>query len=120
MYKSKIFDNFCVDRELADFLNKNNIKREDIVSITMSSDAEAHRRLGNTSVNRILLVWWEESPKPKNRIEEVAEARRDYEERANQYTAEIEAIGKELQATVQQWAKDYDLAQDALSKMFPN
>lgn len=53
MYKTKIFDDYCVEDKLAEFLNKNNIKRENIISITMSSDAEAHRRLGNSSVNRI-------------------------------------------------------------------
>ena len=66
MYKSKIFDDYCVEDKLAEFLNENHIDRQNIVSITMSSDSEAHRRFGDVSVNRILLVWWEEEYQKRN------------------------------------------------------
>lgn len=57
MYKSKIFDEYNVEDKLAEFLNENKIPREQIVSISMSSDSKAHARLGDYSVDRILLVW---------------------------------------------------------------
>lgn len=57
MYKTKIFDEYCVEDKLAEFLNENKILREQIVSISMSSDSKAHARLGDCSVDRILLVW---------------------------------------------------------------
>ena len=57
MYKSKIFDEYCVEDKLAEFLNENKISRDQIVSISMSSDSEAPDRLAEHSVNRILLVW---------------------------------------------------------------
>ena len=57
MYKTKIFDKYCVEDKLAKFLNENKIPREQIISISMSSDSEAYRRLRESSVNRILLVW---------------------------------------------------------------
>lgn len=55
--KAKIFEDICCERELADFLNEKKITRNEIISISMSSDSEAHRRLGKYGVNRILLVW---------------------------------------------------------------
>lgn len=57
MYKIKIFEDYCVEIELADFLNENKISHEQIISISMSSDSNAHERLRENSVNRILLVW---------------------------------------------------------------
>lgn len=57
MYKTKIFDEYCVENKLAEFLNENKIPREQIISISMSSDSKAHARLGECSVDRILLVW---------------------------------------------------------------
>lgn len=57
MYKTKIFDEYCVEDKLAEFLNENKIPREQIISISMSSDGKAHARLGECSVDRILLVW---------------------------------------------------------------
>lgn len=69
MYKSKIFDDYCVEDKLAKFLNENHIDRQNIVSITMSSDSEAHRRVGHVSVDRILLVWWEEKYQKRNFVQ---------------------------------------------------
>lgn len=57
MYKTKIFDEYCVEDKLAEFLNENKIPREQIISISMPSDSKAHARLGERSVDRILLVW---------------------------------------------------------------
>lgn len=57
MYKTKIFDEYCVEDKLAKFLNENKIPREQIISISMSSDSKAPNRLLESSVNRILLVW---------------------------------------------------------------
>lgn len=58
--KAKIFDQYCCERDLANFLNEKKITRDKIISISMSSDSEAHRRLGKNSVDRILLVWEDE------------------------------------------------------------
>lgn len=57
MYKTKIFDEYCVEDKLAKFLNEKAIPREQIISISMSSDSKALNRLLESSVNRILLVW---------------------------------------------------------------
>lgn len=57
MYKSKIFNEYPVESKLAEFLNGNKIQREQIVSISMSSDSDAMERLCEHSVDRILLVW---------------------------------------------------------------
>ena len=57
MYRTKIFDEYNVEDKLAEFLNENKISRNQIVSISMSSDGEAHDRLIENSVDRILLVW---------------------------------------------------------------
>ena len=57
MYKSKIFNEYPVESKLAEFLNENKIQREQIVSISMSSDSDAMDRLCEHSIDRILLVW---------------------------------------------------------------
>lgn len=57
MYKSKIFNEYPVESKLVEFLNENKIQREQIVSISMSSDSDATDRLCEYSVDRILLVW---------------------------------------------------------------
>jgi hypothetical protein len=57
MYKTKIFNEFCVEDKLAKFLNENKISRDQIVSISMSSDSAADERLVEHNVDRILLVW---------------------------------------------------------------
>ena len=57
MYKSKIFNEYPVESKLAEFLNENKIQREQIISISMSSDSDAMDRLCEHSIDRILLVW---------------------------------------------------------------
>ena len=57
MYKTKIFDKCPVEDKLAEFLNENKIQREQIVSISMSSDSDAMDRLCEHSIDHILLVW---------------------------------------------------------------
>lgn len=57
MYKTKIFNEYPVESKLAEFLNENKIQREQIVSISMSSDSDAMERLRVYNVDRILLVW---------------------------------------------------------------
>ena len=110
MYKTKIFSNYCVEDKLAEFLNENKIDRKDIVSITMSSDSEAHRRLANVSVDRILLVWWEE-PKPK------IEKSKEITHPCSEHSFEVQIIGKELLETIEKWVEDYDKAQTALKEL---
>ena len=58
--KTKIFDQNCCEQDLADFLNEKKIIRDRIISISMSSDSDAPRRLGKYGIDRILLVWEEE------------------------------------------------------------
>ena len=41
MYKSKLFKEYPVESKLAEFLNENKIQREQIITISMSSDCEA-------------------------------------------------------------------------------
>ena len=54
MYNVKIFDK-DPELELERFLNNHHIPSENIISISMSSDSEANKRLSTQSVNRILL-----------------------------------------------------------------
>lgn len=58
--KTKIFDQNGCEQDLADFLNEKKITRDRIISISMSSDSDAPRRLGKYGIDRILLVWEEE------------------------------------------------------------
>lgn len=58
--KTKIFDQNCCEQDLADFLNEKKITRDRIISISLSSDSDAPRRLGKYGIDRILLVWEEE------------------------------------------------------------
>lgn len=57
MYKSKLFKEYPVESKLAEFLNENKIQREQIITISMSSDCDAIERLCEYSIERILLVW---------------------------------------------------------------
>lgn len=57
MYQSVIFDGFYCERDLDVFLNTNKIKPEDIITISLSCDANASQRLVSKSVNRILLTY---------------------------------------------------------------
>ena len=50
-------DNSCY--ELQNYLNDHQIKPEQIISISMSSDSEATHRIGRYDVDRILLVYME-------------------------------------------------------------
>lgn len=60
MYKTRIFYDGAVAEELQRFLNSRNIAPEDIVSISLASDANAYKRITCTSIDRILLVYWED------------------------------------------------------------
>ena len=81
VYKSKIFDEYCVEDKLAEFLNENKISRDQIVSISMSSDSEAPDRLAEHSVNRILLVWDDGAiyKTRKEKEDEMEQLRREWE-----------------------------------------
>lgn len=57
-YKTIIFNEELVDVQLTNYLNKYQIPKNNIVSISFSNDS-AGRRLGY-SVNQILLVYLEE------------------------------------------------------------
>ena len=57
MIRAKIFDQYCVDTKLTDFISSNKITRDQIISISFAADSNAPRRLGRNSVEQILLVW---------------------------------------------------------------
>ncbi len=105
MYKTKLFDEYCVEDKLAEFLNENKIPREQIISISMSSDSKAHARLGESSVDRILLVWEDgiEYKTRKERDEEREQMRREWEfqkkERERAW-AQLENSMKQLQESL--------------------
>lgn len=90
MYKTKIFDKHCVEDKLAEFLNENKISRDQIISISMSSDSEAHDRLCERSVDRILLVW-DDGTIYKTRKEKEDEREQLRREREFQRKQEVEA-----------------------------
>jgi shikimate kinase len=106
MYKTKIFDKYCVEDKLAEFLNENKISRDQIISISMSSDSEAHDRLCERSVDRILLVW--DDGITYKTIKEINEERKalykEWEEnsrRAEEKSEEFKKILSELQASLE-------------------
>ena len=57
-YRTIIFDDGLVERELSTYLNNNHIKKEDIISISFSSNY--YRDFKHQSPNQILLVYLEE------------------------------------------------------------
>lgn len=57
MIQAEIFDRYGQTYDLRDFIKKNKITREQIISIDFAIDSDAHRRLGNLSTAQILLVW---------------------------------------------------------------
>lgn len=57
-YRTIIFDDGLVERELSIYLNNNHIKKENIVSISFSSNQ--YRDFKHQSPNKILLVYIEE------------------------------------------------------------
>lgn len=106
MYKTKIFDKYCVEDKLAEFLNENKISRDQIISISMSSDSEAHDRLSERSVDRILLVWDDGTiyKTRKEKEDEREQLRREREFQRKQETeawAQIQKSLDELQASLE-------------------
>lgn len=57
MIRVKIFDEFGVESEVQNFIQENNITREQIISINLAIDSEASRRLRSRNTKQILLVW---------------------------------------------------------------
>lgn len=57
MIRVKIFDEFGVESEVQNFIQENNIAREQIISINLAIDSEASRRLRSRNTKQILLVW---------------------------------------------------------------
>lgn len=60
MIRAKIFDEHGQTYDFQDFIKENKITREQIISVDLAIDSEAHRRLGKYSTQQILLVWEEE------------------------------------------------------------
>ena len=106
MYKSKIFDEYCVEDKLAEFLNENKISRDQIVSISMSSDSEADDRLIENSVNRILLVWDDgtiyKTRKEKEDEREQLRREREFQRKHDEEVwAQLQRTINELQASLE-------------------
>ena len=106
MYKTKIFNEYCAENKLAEFLNENKISREQIISISMSSDSEAHRRLGSYGVDHILLVWDDGTiyKTQKEREGEREQLHRDWElqrKQAEEARAQLQKSLAELQASLE-------------------
>lgn len=57
MIKVKIFDDYCPDSRMEDFILEHRITREKIISISFAVDAKAQDRLGRRSTQQIMLVW---------------------------------------------------------------
>jgi hypothetical protein len=57
MIKVKIFDDYCPDSRMEDFIFEHRITREQIISISFAVDANAHARLGKKDIQQIMLVW---------------------------------------------------------------
>ena len=55
--RAKIFDEHGQTYDFQDFIKENKITREQIISVDLAIDSEAHRRLGKYSTQQILLVW---------------------------------------------------------------
>ena len=106
MYKSKIFNEYPVESKLAEFLNENKIQREQIISISMSSDSDARERLCSYNVDRILLVW-EDNTIYKTSKEEAEEREAIYREleennkQAERRSEEFKKILDELNALLE-------------------
>lgn len=60
MIRAKIFDQYCVDNKLTDFISSNKITRDQIISISFAADSDASERWIRSSVQQILLVWEDE------------------------------------------------------------
>ena len=57
MIRVKIFDEFGIEDEVQNFIQENNIMREQIISINLAIDSEASRRIRSRNTKQILLVW---------------------------------------------------------------
>ena len=106
MYKTKIFNEYPVESKLAEFLNENKIQREQIVSISMSSDSDAIERLCEYSVDRILLVWDDgviyKTKKEKEDEREQLRREREFQIKQEKETwARIQKSIDELQASLE-------------------
>lgn len=104
MYKSKIFNEYPVESKLAEFLNENKIQREQIVSISMSSDSDAMERLCEYSVDRILLVWDDgviyKTKKEKEEEREQIKREREFQMKHDEEVwAQLQRTINELQAS---------------------
>ena len=59
MIKVKIFDDYGVEADVERFINEHGITRQQIISINLAIDSEAHRRLQSRNSKQIILVWEE-------------------------------------------------------------
>lgn len=103
MYRTKIFDEYNVEDKLAEFLNENKISRNQIVSISMSSDSEAHDRLIENSVDRILLVWEDDTiyktqKEKEDEMEQLLRKREFQKKQQEEAWAQLQKSIKELQS----------------------
>lgn len=57
MIKVKIFDDYCPDSKMEEFIFEHRITREQIISISFAVDANAHARLGDKDTQQIMLAW---------------------------------------------------------------
>lgn len=57
MIKVKIFDDYCPDSRMEDFIFEHRITREQIISISFAVDTNAHTRPGDKDTQQIMLVW---------------------------------------------------------------
>ena len=57
MIRVRIFDEFGVENEIQNFIQENNITREQIISINLAIDSEASRRIRSRNTKQILLAW---------------------------------------------------------------
>lgn len=107
MYKTKIFKEYPVESKLAEFLNENKIQREQIISISMSSDSDAMERLIEASVDHILLVWDDGT---------IYKTRKEKEDEREQLRREREFQIKQEQEAWAQIQKSLDELQASLEK----
>ena len=57
MIKVKIFDDYCAEQQVEEFIFKHRITREQIISISFAVDANASQRVLKRDTQQIMLVW---------------------------------------------------------------
>ena len=59
MIKVKVFDDYGVETDVERFINEHGITRQQIISINLAIDSEAHHRMRSRNSKQIMLVWEE-------------------------------------------------------------